>query len=622
MKLFRLLLLCMFFSGFGQSDPEKEGIAKSSLQLLDQEISKWVEEGHLIGAEVLIIKNEKTIFHEAFGWSDREEKTPVAKNSIWSIMSMSKPITATAILHLMEEDKLSLNDKVTAYLPSFKGHPNTTIKHLLSHTSGYEDIDYLPVYETDFKAWTERWAQVKPTLELGQYAYANLNYFLLGYIIEQVSGVSTDKYIANKIFKPLNIKELYPFFTPDEPWASRVNSRYRWEEGRYRKFWTHKYEVRWAFYPGAWGFWGTAMDYATFMQLWLDKGKHDKVHLLQENTIDLALSQHGDNYGLGWALQRNTNGQLQYFWHGGHDGTRAYAFPEENTIVIYMNHSRNGEHLGAFEALLNDLDIVAAKPNMIPFPESKSFLTLTQNQVEALEGIYIADDFENAPPFKMEVRQNKGDLTIQYASLGSAFSTKDHLLPINNLQFLLGAISQDHPTLYDPNVSLSFTDNSKQASKVHWMIHADTLFTGYRTTANELAQIEAQTVRTHQYLDAIIEEAIEQKGVAYARRLNASIAENEGDSIMIKEIYLNALGYQYLLKNEPEKAMAVLEMNLIHYPNSPDIWDMLGQVALRSGKTENAEAYFREAIRKAEVQNDHRLNYYKLNLERVRSKSR
>ena len=127
---------------FPYAKPEEVGLSSEKLNWIGDEITSWVAAGELVGAELLIVKDGKAIFHEAYGWSDRERRIPVERNSIWWVGGMSKPITATAVLMLVDEGRLALDDFVTRYIPEFAGDERTTLRHLLTHTSGFgEELD-------------------------------------------------------------------------------------------------------------------------------------------------------------------------------------------------------------------------------------------------------------------------------------------------------------------------------------------------------------------------------------------------------------------------------------------------------------------------------------------------
>lgn len=338
---------------FPYAQPEAVGLSSEKLQRLGDEIVEWVVNGHIVGAELLIVKDGRAVLHETYGWSDRERDIPVEHNSIWSIKSMSKPFTATAVLMLAEEGKLSLDDPVSRYIPSLAGDARTTIRHLLAHTSGdeggYGDGGGYDVYYFDsLREWVEDAARRERTGTLAEFAYSNFNYAALGYIVEAVSGVPAGTFTKKRIIEPLGLEETYTAFSPDVPWAYRVSSRYRWsaEAGDYERIWSNKDPQPWAFYAAGFGLWTTAMDYAEFMAMWLNRGRYEGVRVLAEETVEEALEPHGVSngvrYGYGWFVEeaRGAGAMPHAFSHEGGDGTAAIAFPADDALVIYLTHSQ------------------------------------------------------------------------------------------------------------------------------------------------------------------------------------------------------------------------------------------------------------------------------------------
>lgn len=171
--------------------------------------------GERSGASVLIAQKNQIIYHRAFGKANLEAGLPMSTEHITRIGSVTKQFTAVAILKLAEEGKLSLQDPLTKYLPDYstQGHV-VTVEHLLTHTSGI--VSY-----TDMPEWTEevRRKDFAPldlintfkvdTLEFAPgtaWNYNNTGYFILGYIIEKVSGQSYSTYLQDHFFTPLQLK--------------------------------------------------------------------------------------------------------------------------------------------------------------------------------------------------------------------------------------------------------------------------------------------------------------------------------------------------------------------------------------------------------------------------------
>jgi CubicO group peptidase (beta-lactamase class C family) len=190
-------------------------------QNLDATFDKLFEESFKPdgpGAAVLVAQKDRIIYHKAFGMANLELGVPLRPDHVFRIGSVSKQFTAAAILQLMEQGKLSLDDDLTKFIPDYPTlGRKITVEHLLTHTSGIKSY-------TDMKVWTPEVQRKDFTpaalidffknqpmdFEPGtKYQYNNSGYFLLGYIIEKVSGVSYGAYISEHIFKPLGMHNSY-----------------------------------------------------------------------------------------------------------------------------------------------------------------------------------------------------------------------------------------------------------------------------------------------------------------------------------------------------------------------------------------------------------------------------
>jgi len=333
-------------------------------QSVEDKVKSLIQSGELIGAEILIIENNKEKLHESFGWADKESKKKLENGSIWTIMSMTKPFTATAVLMLMDEGKLSLDDSITKYIPSFKGNQQISIRNLLEQSSG-DDGDYgnggynVTQFES-LEDWVQDWAQQKSTGEFGKFDYSNFNYGTLAYIVQKVSGVSLDTFFVERIIKPLELENTYVKFDSKSNWAKNVPSRYEWNKAsrEFEKFWSNNEQPSWRFLSGSLGLWMSAKDYAIFMQMWLNKGKHGNHEILKESTVEEALKLHVNAYGekhfghgYGWFVEDNP----LVFRYGGSAGGLGKAIVSKNSIAIYMNHCGNTKHKTEFENVLDKI---------------------------------------------------------------------------------------------------------------------------------------------------------------------------------------------------------------------------------------------------------------------------
>ncbi|MGH9971179.1 MAG: serine hydrolase domain-containing protein, partial [Pyrinomonadaceae bacterium] len=169
------------------------------------------------GAAVIAVKDGKVIFRKGYGLANVELGVPVEPDMVFRLGSVTKQFTAVAILMLAEQNKLSLDDDITKFLPDYatKGH-KITIEQLLTHTSGIKNYTSLP-------EWLSGWRKdmtVKEIIDLfkdqpmdfapgERWSYSNSGYILLGAIIEKVSGQTYQEFIEKNIFTPLGMKHSY-----------------------------------------------------------------------------------------------------------------------------------------------------------------------------------------------------------------------------------------------------------------------------------------------------------------------------------------------------------------------------------------------------------------------------
>lgn len=164
------------------------------------------------GGSVLILKGDSVLFSKSYGLADLTTKSPITENTLFNLGSISKTFVAYAVLHLVEQKKISLEDSILQYFPTFKNKElvkGITIRHLLTHTSGLPDIRNVAadtVFYLSAKD-AENWAPILQADALlfepgSQYEYSNPAFNGLALIIEQVSGVKWQRYVDSLILKP------------------------------------------------------------------------------------------------------------------------------------------------------------------------------------------------------------------------------------------------------------------------------------------------------------------------------------------------------------------------------------------------------------------------------------
>jgi CubicO group peptidase (beta-lactamase class C family) len=337
--------------------------SSSAIRLRMQE---FVDKGQIPGAVTLVIKKDHIISFEAVGYSDLEDKTPMTTDTIFDIRSMTKPVTAIGIMILMEEGKLALNDPIEMYLPEFKnsafngerGTRPITIRQLLTHTAGLPLYklpvsDEMPIKRNQTLAeYVSLLAKQTPEYEPGtRHRYSSGGFAILGRIIEVVSGVPFEQFIAQRVFVPLGMRDS-SFFYPLAK-QSRVASIYRMQNGRLSKWEELMGYSRAARYPGPeFGMYSTASDLAALSQMMLNRGVYKGRRILSRlsveqmtanQTLGIASAVTGREVvqGLSWGLfgdplndfPLTTRGS---FGHNGAFGTIFWIDPEEGLIRIFL----------------------------------------------------------------------------------------------------------------------------------------------------------------------------------------------------------------------------------------------------------------------------------------------
>jgi CubicO group peptidase (beta-lactamase class C family) len=372
---------------FPQVDPEIHGIPVEVLEGLSATIHGHFESGNIVGAEFLVIKNGYIIMHDVYGWMDREELKPMEPNTIFNIRSMTKMLTGASAQILIDEGRLSLEDKVSQYLPGFNNRKSgdITIEQLLTHRSGLPMSIVMRLDEfEDLYSLGNSIGEEGPEFTPGsKFWYSDAGSEALGAVVEVISGVTLDRFVRERLLYPLDMNDTFYITEPEAP-LDRFASLYMGIPGSWEKVWTPGQP----FYPFAWGsqsLYSTPMDYARFLSMLINGGTHNGDRILSEEAVDRILtpvcimtSLDSDTpastgfpftevyYGQMSVLNISSDGQLQVFGHSGSDGTWAWAFPEHDMMIFYFTQSR-GQVTGI--RLETDLDRLLVNPEYTPPPE-------------------------------------------------------------------------------------------------------------------------------------------------------------------------------------------------------------------------------------------------------------
>jgi CubicO group peptidase (beta-lactamase class C family) len=344
------------------STQTKAGMDPERLSRIPVRMKEFVEARTISGAVTLVARHGVVASLHAVGYSDREGKIPMRTDAIVQIRSMTKSVTAVAIMILLEDGRLLLSDPVEKYVPEFqrgtindsRGSPNTTgsltparpitIRDLLTHTAGVGAPPPDSLKEpfamrtlAELAGLPGGWPrQFEPG---ARWAYSDAGYLVLGRVIEVVSGYPYEQFVADRILEPLGMAD--SFFVP----PAEKHGRIAGDEA-----------VTLALYPPgakfsspAWGMHSTASDVAAFYQMLLNRGLHRGRQVLSSSAADVMTAVQtgslqagflpGTGWGLGLEVVRERVGMLPVgsFGHGTAGGSYAWGHPGGDLVGVILS---------------------------------------------------------------------------------------------------------------------------------------------------------------------------------------------------------------------------------------------------------------------------------------------
>jgi CubicO group peptidase (beta-lactamase class C family) len=364
--------------------PAEAGVRADRLDFVDDVARRWVESGETTGLVVGIARRGVTIFHRSYGVLTPDENSPAMPlDALFPVASISKPITATAVMCLVEGGLVGLHRAVQGYVPEFAGpdREQITVEQLLTHTSGLRDehIEQFDVPRSGISAVTAYLdaAYTMPVRsEPGSVmTYCDTGYELLGEIVRRVAGQPLETFAHQRIFAPLGLVDSF-YVVPEEA-RHRIARRYPPGGDTNGSPYCSEYETR-AFETTPWassGMFSTARDLLIFGQMFLQKGSYGGARILgpasvsamTRNQIPGLPLQFDDeiwpeaSWGYGWHIHGNTRGRrgpLLYsprtFEHVGMGGSFLWVDPEHQVVGTCLSLLRQGS-LGVYPAWRTDL---------------------------------------------------------------------------------------------------------------------------------------------------------------------------------------------------------------------------------------------------------------------------
>ncbi len=338
------------------------------LARIGERMEALVRYQEISGTVTLVTTADRIVHLEANGLANIANHRPMRPDTIFWIASMTKPTTATAIMMLQEEGKLSVEDLVSKYIPEFAGLKTVdgkpariTIRHLLTHTSGLAEFQRgqarkVRVLAEAIPCYIDRPVRYEPG---SKWVYCQSGINTAGRIIEIASGTSLDRFLEERLFGPLGMKDT-GFYLNDEQ-ASRVAMTYEKKDGKLipteEDLLAGRNPTHHDRFPAAnGGLYSTAPDYARFCQMILNHGELDGRRYLKPETVKQMTSLQtgnletgftpGNGWGLGWCVVRHPQGITSMlspgsFGHGGAFGTQAWIDPVKKRVYVLMIQRSN-----------------------------------------------------------------------------------------------------------------------------------------------------------------------------------------------------------------------------------------------------------------------------------------
>lgn len=339
---------------FPYASAEELGLDPQAVWRFKERLYSRVVARHLVGAEILVVKDGRIVLHQSMGWADIDRGIPMRRNTIFPIASMTKPVAGTAALQLVAAGRIGLDDRVADHLPSFDNRRSrdVTVRQLLTHRSGFAqgaEPEGYPEAESLTAAVALLGAAGPDTPPGERFIYSGLNSDALGAVMEAVTGERVEEVLNAGIIAPVGLDDTHTSFSPDLPWAPRVPSLYRsWSKGSWERHWNplRPHETNW--FSPAGGLYATAFDFAKFLQ------GYREGRLVADTTVAVALvdpsaADRSDSaprwYGMHWEIYAPpvAPGQLPVFGHRGATGTVGMVIPHSDTIIIYLTNSREND---------------------------------------------------------------------------------------------------------------------------------------------------------------------------------------------------------------------------------------------------------------------------------------
>ena len=369
MKSLRTAWLLALIGLIGWNAAAAPALDRAKFAAIEHAVTNAIGEQRLPGAVVWLERNGE-VDEQAFGQRALVPQVePMTTNTVFDVASLTKVLaTAPSMMKLIERGQVKLNEKVSTYLPEFTGGgaENITIRHLMTHTSGLRaGISNLPF--EDYRSGIAQAVKEKPNAAPGTlFRYSDINFILLGEVVQRVSGKRLDEFAAAEIWRPLGMNVTR--YLPPASWKERIAPT----ENGLRGVVHDPTSRRMGGVAGHAGVFSTAADIARYARMMLRGGELDGVRVFKPETVQLMTSVQSPEgvtarRGLGWDIDcaysrpRGMVFPLGSFGHTGWTGTALWIDPFSKTFFIFLSNRVHPDGKGNVVPLYAAMGTLAAQ---------------------------------------------------------------------------------------------------------------------------------------------------------------------------------------------------------------------------------------------------------------------
>src|ERR1700726_2269148 len=384
-----IALLLRSASAFATPEP-KRAIPPNRLAVLDPIIQQAIHEGNIPGAVLLVGHDGHVVYRKAYGNRALEPKIEaMTVDTVFDLASLTKVIaTTTAVMQLFEQGRVRMNDPVAKYLPEFaqNGKEDITLRQLMTHYSGLApDLDLTTPWEGKGTAYQLAFVEPPETTPGSGFVYSDINFIMLGALVEKVSGETLDAYTTQHIFAPLKMTRTR--FVPPAAWRPKIApTQYDDKEHMLRGEVHDPTARRMGGVAGHAGLFSTGDDLAKLAQALLNGGGR----ILSAGTVQKMTSPEQPPTasavrGFGWDIDSpfsSNRGDLLpvgSFGHTGFTGTSLWIDPTTRTYIIVLTNAVHPRGKGSAVALRSKIAtaVAAALPLTVTEKEKLRWESIT-----------------------------------------------------------------------------------------------------------------------------------------------------------------------------------------------------------------------------------------------------